>query len=332
MRKVRIAQIGFNENSHSPQVFESLTKQTDLFEVVGYVLPEGERERVAHRMAVTEGYPELTLGQVLNDPTIEAVTVETDEIYLTKYALLAVEHGKHVHMEKPGGTDPTAFAALIEAVKVSGKVLHTGYMYRYNPFVQDILQQVKSGDLGEILSVEAQMNCTLSAEIRQWLSTFEGGMLFYLGCHLIDLILQIQGDPLRVIPLNKCTGTDGVTAQDFGMAVLEYDHGVSFAKTSACERGGYLRRQLVVTGTKGTVELKPFEVPVEGGQYTARTVWRDTDWFVEGDIEKSPIHDRYDGMMAAFAAMVRGERENPYTPDYEWKLYKTLLQACGKDV
>jgi len=35
-------------------------------------------------------------------------------------------------------------------------------------------------------------------------------------------------------------------------------------------------------------------------------------------------------MMAAFAAYVRGETENPYTLDYELELYKTILKACGE--
>mgnify|MGYP006923190245 CR=1 FL=1 len=35
MRKVRIAQIGVNENSHSFQVFKSLKRQDDIFEIVG---------------------------------------------------------------------------------------------------------------------------------------------------------------------------------------------------------------------------------------------------------------------------------------------------------
>ena len=36
-----------------------------------------------------------------------------------------------------------------------------------------------------------------------------------------------------------------------------------------------------------------------------------------------------DTMMASFAAMVRGEKENPYTYEYELNLYKTVLKACG---
>ena len=81
-------------------------------------------------------------------------------------------------------------------------------------------------------------------------------MMFYLGCHLVDLILQIQGEPDSIIPLNRRSGLNGCAGEDFGMAVFTYDRGVSFAKTSAVEIGGYARRQLVISGTKKTVELK----------------------------------------------------------------------------
>ena len=36
-------------------------------------------------------------------------------------------------MEKPGGTDKNMFNELIDVMKKTGKVFHTGYMYRYNP-------------------------------------------------------------------------------------------------------------------------------------------------------------------------------------------------------
>ena len=65
--------------------------------------------------------------------------------------------------------------------------------------------------------------------------------------------------PQEVIPLSQPIGTDGVDADDFGMAVFKYKNGVSFVKSTAVEIGGFERRQLVVCGTKGTVELKPFE-------------------------------------------------------------------------
>ena len=33
-------------------------------------------------------------------------------------------------------------------------------------------------------------------------------------------------------------------------------------------------------------------------------------------------------MMESFGQMVRGEKENPYTYDYELALYKLVLQCC----
>lgn len=328
MRKIRIAQIGVNYNSHGPQIFRSLCKQSDLFEVVGYALPENGHALPESRSACFEGYREMSLQEILEDKTIEAVTVETDEIYLTKYAKLAVEAGKHVYMEKPGGIDLAAFEALIDTVKQHGNVFHIGYMYRYNPMVIDLLARIRRGELGEIISVEAQMNCHHTDEVRKWLGGFPGGMMFYLGCHLVDLILQICGQPQEIIPLNCSTGVGGIDSVDYGMAIFRYPRGISFAKTSAMEYGGYLRRQLVVTGSLGTVELKPFEYGSEAHMYTDMRESRVHRWGDPGVQTTSPEYDRYDSMVAAFAAMVRGDIVNPYTPDYELELYRTLMTCC----
>jgi len=332
MRRIKIAQIGVNTFSHSIQIFRGLAKHSDIFELVGYALPENERERLPHRVADLDGYPELTLEEILNDPTIEAVAIETDEIYTTRYALMAIENGKHVHMEKPGGRDIREFEKLIEAARRSGLVFHIGYMYRYNPVISRLLGRIRSGEFGEIISVEAQMSCYHQPDIRAWLSELPGGMMFFLGCHLIDLVIQIMGNPDNIIPLNRCTGTDGITSTDFGMAVLEYKNGVSLVKTTDIERGGYVRRQLVVTGTKGTVEIRPMEYGPENALISHQTIYTDTAWLDNGEETVSEKYDRYDNMLTIFAEMVRGEKQNPYTPDHELNLYRHLLRACGVSI
>ncbi len=332
MRKVKIAQIGTSVNSHGNQIWSSLLKQKDIFEVVGYAFPENEREKFPDYAKAFSEYPEMTVEEILNDPEIEAVTIETEEIYLTKYAIMAARAGKHIHMEKPGGVSLSDFRELISVMKKTGKVFHTGYMYRYNPYVIDLLGRIEKGELGEILSVEAQMNCTHPKTNRQWLENFPGGMMFWLGCHLVDLIFRIQGAPKRIIPLNKCSSLEGVTAKDFGFAVFEYENGVSFAKTTAVELGGFARRQLVVNGTKATVELNPLEWYIEDlkGLQTTRIIRATTNWNDSGELEKSEIVDRYDNMISSFAELVRDGKENPYTLDYELELFKLILKACGE--
>ena len=206
MKKVKIAQIGTSNYSHGRSIFNSLLKQTDLYEVAGYVFPENEGEKFAEVNQVYENAKELTLEEVLNDPTIEAVAIETEEKYLTKYALLAAKAGKHIHMEKPGGFELDAFEEFINEMKTSGKVFHTGYMDRYNPEVIKLLERVKSGELGEIISVDAQMSGKHPDEQRAWLKEIPGGMMFFLGCHLIDLVLRIMGKPQSIVPLIKNAG------------------------------------------------------------------------------------------------------------------------------
>lgn len=328
MKKIKIAQIGTSANSHGNDIWSTLLNQADIYDVVGYAFPENEREKFPERTKAFDGYREMTVDEILNDTEIEAVAVETEEIYLTKYALIVARAGKHLHMEKPGGTEPEDFEELVKTLKEKNLTFSLGYMYRFNPKIKEAIEKVKRGELGEICSVEAQMNCTHSREVRQWLGNFPGGMLFFLGCHLIDLIYTIQGEPEEVIPLSCSTGFGGVDTCDYGMAVFKYKNGVSFAKTCDTEKGGFLRRQLVICGEKGTIEIKPLEVCVEQGQYTvAREAFTD-DWRKPASESKTELYDRYDDMMRNFAEIVRG-KEKPYTYGYELSLYKLILKACG---
>ncbi|MBQ2743664.1 MAG: Gfo/Idh/MocA family oxidoreductase [Oscillospiraceae bacterium] len=328
MKKIKIAQIGTSRNSHGASIWNSLTKQSDIFEPAGYALPEGERKKFPERISVFDGYPELTVQEILDNPEIEAVAIETEEVYLTKYAIMAGKAGKHLHMEKPGSADPCAFESLIAILKEKKLVFSLGYMYRFNPKIKEAIEKIARGELGEIYSIEAHMNCKQSAELRKWLENFPGGMMFFLGCHLVDLIYRIQGEPSEVIPLNCATRFDGVSSKDYGMALFKYPNGISFAKSCGSEFGGFLRRQLVICGEKGTLEIKPLETLCDEGQFTVMNESYSTNWHEPWTATKTEAYDRYDDMLRNFAEMVRG-KENPYTYDYELNLHRLLLKACG---
>lgn len=338
MRKIRIAQIGINRYSHGPELFSTLKSHPELFDLVGYALVEDERETCAVNLEkYYAGYPELSLQEILEDPTIEAVTVETDENHLLKYARMAAEHGKHIHMEKPGSQSIEDFEALIETMRKTGKVFHMGYMFRYHPLIADAIQRVKSGELGHIYSVEAHMSRYDDRKCREWLGTFKGGMMFYLGSNLIDVVLQLQGMPDRVIPLNTKTELDGVGTEDFGFAVLQYPSATSFVRASGVELGGNLRRQIVICGEKKTLEIRPIEIPYPTPTWQSMYYSESDETFLNENRRTVREHrvsepfQRYFAMISAFAAMVRGEKENPYTLDYELALFRTIMKCCGAD-
>lgn len=334
MKKIKIAQIGTSKNSHGTVIWKSLLRNQDIFEIAGYAFPENEREKFPTFAEAFNGYKELTVEEILQDPEIEAVVVETEEIHLTKYALMVANAGKHLHMEKPGGTCLADFEQLISTLKSKNLTFSTGYMYRFNPHIQDALEKIKSGALGKIYSVEAHMDCKHPTEVREWLQNFPSGMLFFLGCHLIDLIYQIQGEPSEIIPLSCSTGIDNIPSDDYGMIVFKYPNGVSFAKTCANEWGGFLRRQLVICGEKGTIEIKPLEVTFPNDdQYTiSHEIFEAPviDWRAPWIERKTDIFDRYDTMMRNFAELIQG-KVNPYDYDYELNLYKLILKSCRKN-
>ena len=332
MRKIKIAQIGTSLNSHGNEIWNTICQQEDLFEIVGYALPENERKKFPTRMSDFEGCREMTVDEILNDTEIEAVAVETEEMYLTKYALMAAKAGKHLHMEKPGGCEFTEFEKLVDILKTKKLTFSLGYMYRFNPVIRQTLERVKNGEFGKIFLVEAYMDCKHDIKVREWLGNFPGGMMFFLGCHLIDLIYCIQGEPEEVIPLNCSTGIDNIHTDDFGMVLFKYKNGVSFAKTCDNEFGGFLRRQLVISGEKGTIEIKPLEYYAPDGMYTDYCEIKEIyDWNKPWEKGKSISYQRYDAMMRNFAEMVRG-KENPYSYNYELNLYKLILKSCGKEM
>ena len=332
MRRIKIAQIGIG-HAHAGAIWETITRRSDVFEVVGYVqLPDDvipEEKELKYYVDCAK----LNLQQVLDDPSIEAVTIETDERVLCKYTILAAQAGKHIHMDKPGGLQLQEFEEMINLLKQKNLVFSTGYMYRHNPEIQKLIKEVKNGELGTVVSVEAQMDIYHMPEVRESLSHMPGGNMFFLGCHMVDLVLQLQGLPQRVYPFNKASGLDGVTTKDCCMAVLEYPTGYSYVRAVNSAWGAFTRRSLTVSGDRKTVELKPLEqyIPKTRDLFTGRTDYIERKVSADNKMVKSELIRRYDRMMEQFAKYITGEAENPYTYDYELALYKTVLQCCGDD-
>ncbi len=340
MKKIKIAQIGVGHD-HAGNTMGTLKNMSDVFDIVGYaIVPEDSLNLAPYsyegQKYFYDGIPQMTVDEILNYEGLEAVCIETEDRALTKYALMAAEKGLHVQMDKPGGVSDEDFDRLIDTMEKTGKVFSAGYMYRYNTAVLKLKEDIANGKLGDIISVEAQMNCSHPADKRTWLGNYPSGMLYFLGCHLVDLVFGIMGEPDEVIPLSTSSGVSGVETDDFGMAVFKYPHGVSFVKTSAVEIGGFERRQLVVSGTKGTIELKPLEwiAPKREGMVSAQfTGVREAfkgGWHERGDRYETEVADRYIPMFTAFAEYVRGEKTNPYTYEYERALHKLILKACTK--
>ena len=323
MKKIRVVQIGTGHD-HSFAAINFLNKREDI-DFLGYV-------RVKDETKVFSGITELSYADVLKEKDIDAAFIETEDKYLTEYAYEFIKRGIAVQMDKPGSQDKESFDRLFNLAKSKKTPLHLGYMYRYNPAIKKLCKMVKDGELGKIYYVEARMNCLHTEDKRKWLKDYKGGMMNFLGCHLVDVVLRLQGKPDEIIPYNSvsCTGV----GEDIGFAVFKYGDNASFIRSTGVETGGFMRRQIVVCCENGTVEINPTESFDENGNvftdmYVSLKSENGDNWWHRPQKTRFGPYDRYEEMYDEFFRIVRGEIENPYSYDYEKSLHDTLLKACG---
>lgn len=337
MRKIRVVQYGTWRMCHSDHIMMTMRSMPQIFDVVGVCEPIAERREQAKRRGCYDGLRWMTEQEVLSDKTLDAVIIESHETEQGYDALKFAKAGFNLHVEKPGGAD-SVFDELADTAEKNGTLLHMGYMYRYNPAVKRAFELVESGKLGEINYVEAQMSTHYGKDGLDFLAGLPGGMMLYLGCHLTDIVYRIMGEPKRIIGHNFSTGSEGINAVDTGFVLYEYDRGISFVKTSASEINGDARRQLVISGTLGTVEIMPLENPLEApgivcpGDVPLKITYKDCfmgmrSFPVRSEFVRFPLYGRYDEMMIDFARKLCGEREETYTVDYERKLHRLITES-----
>ena len=185
---IKVGQIG-TAHSHAAGKWETINRFSDLFEVVGIVEPDPERRKAATRRY---GDPKwITDGELFDQATL--VVVETDVPELVATAKRAVDAGKHLHLDKPGGTNLADFAELLKAAEQRDLVIQMGYMFRYNPAFQFLFQAVRNGWLGTIREVNGAIGKQGGDGLRKDLSRYPGGGMFELACHLIDALVTVIG-------------------------------------------------------------------------------------------------------------------------------------------
>lgn len=326
-KRIRLGQIGIGHN-HGQGHMEAFRRHPDLFEIVGY------SEKDEGWMEKRGGLPcYRDLPRMDEDSLIEkcdALLIETEVPDLMAAARKCIDVGKPIHLDKPAGEDLAEYEGILRDAERRGLVVHLGYLYRTNPAVCKVFFIAESGALGDLLYVETAMSAPRSADYLRYLETFRGGTMYIFGGHIIDFILRLMGKPKRVEPLLFHTGAGGFGGIDNATALLHYDRGVSVARTSAVETGGWLRRELTVVGEKGTVSITPFERPTV--RWLSLQTGREDyyDKIAETETLRLPTdYDRYDAFPEEFYARLNGAPAGVYDYDYELTLHRLVLQACG---
>src|SRR5437867_10133927 len=86
--------------------------------------------------------------RILDDKSVDAISIATPDHWHTPMTLLAMQAGKHVFVEKPSGHDPNEDELLIQAVRRSDRRVQLGTQRRSGPRFFEAIQALKDGTTG----------------------------------------------------------------------------------------------------------------------------------------------------------------------------------------
>src|SRR5207253_17960 len=87
--------------------------------------------------------------KALEDKDVDALVIAAPDHWHTPAALLAMQAGKHVYVEKPCGHNPREGELLVEAQRKHRRVVQMGTQQRSAPSSIDIMQAIKGGAIGQ---------------------------------------------------------------------------------------------------------------------------------------------------------------------------------------
>lgn len=213
-------------------------------------------QSVADMFSVDKVYQDYR--DLLADPELDAVVIATPDQLHREMTVVALALGKHVLCEKPMALTDEDCQAMIEAEKKSPAKLMIGQICRYTPGFIAAKELIDKGGIGELFFVESEYahdysHIVGSTTEYHWRRDplrhpFLGG-----GCHAVDLLRWIAGNPLEVSAYaNKKVLTDMPT-DDCTIAIYKFPKDVigKVFVSIGCKRGYTMRS--VFYGTKGTI-------------------------------------------------------------------------------
>jgi len=195
--------------------------------------------------------------KILDDTSIQALTITTEPSRHASLAIKALECDKHVLIEKPIDSDLGNAKKLLEIDerKNSKLVASVISQYRFDPIIIRMKKELNNGLIGTPFFCETKMFWKRTSQYYSsgngWREKF-GNVLLNQGIHFIDLIVWFFGYPNNIYSKNYRVKSN-INCFDSSIVTLTFENNmiVNMIFSTACQNNEPLRFNIY--GSKGTL-------------------------------------------------------------------------------
>jgi predicted dehydrogenase len=190
--------------------------------------------------------------ELVADPDVDIVYIATPHPQHVEAALLALDAGKHVLVEKSFTINAREARQIVQRAREKNLVVLEAMWTRFLPHMRRIHEIIVEGTIGELVSLSAEHRQFLPTDPKHRLNNLElgGGALLDLGIYPISFAHDILGAPTSV----KATARFKDTGVDAEISTLMQHEGGAISTTvSALDALG--PNVATVYGTKARIEI-----------------------------------------------------------------------------
>lgn len=278
---------------------------------------------------------------IVNDPEVDAAVVVTPDQIHCEMVCNLLRAGKAVMCEKPMALTMEECEEMMRVERETNGKLMVGQICRFTPGFEMAKKLVDEGRIGDLTFVESEYahNYTNARGYGDWRVTPERPGFLGGGCHAVDLLRWIAGDPREITAYsNRKTMLDWPT-DDNTIAIMRFDDNVigKVFVSTGCKRNYTMRS--VFYGTKGTIicdnksatiqlfednaELgltyhdAPQEIPVEVNNHNATAEIKTfVDALVKGEAMPIPSYEGANTVAVCCAALESAKTGRPVEVKY----------------
>ncbi len=191
-RRVRFAVVGGGTwgNNHllAAKQLEAEGK-AELVAIADQYEPTAVKQAAAYNI---KGY--VDYQEMIQKEELDAVGIATPDHLHREIALFAIQHGKHVLVEKPLDLSASGCRQMVKAAGNQRLMLMVDFHKRYDPYNLDVMQKVQAGRIGKPQIAYAYMEDKISVPLKMlsnWAA--ESSSFWFIGVHKLDLVCWIIG-------------------------------------------------------------------------------------------------------------------------------------------